>query len=610
MGLRVKLASTFLILLVLATLAISIASLDRTLRVMARSLNASGDRVTKEIFEQMRGALAAGGRDPVAALRRSRALRTAIDSAQAFGKYVVYVRVASSDGRIIAAAEPAAAGSQERPPSIAQLQQRTLSAVPLALLPALWGDHVYEVSAPVVLNGKPFGSIEVGLSTALMAADVHRLVAIMFVIALTVIVLASLAVAFLGNRMLKPVRAIASGVEQLTAGDGTEVNLEIPAHDELGALADKFNQLSRRVRFERARWERERGRLVDVFRSTTDAVLLIDADGSLLFANEEARRTLSLDNATAKSDGKPLKMLLGPDHPLMQLVGPALAVGNDVRDVAIELSPGKTSDRFLASILSLGQGPSPAGLLVMLRDLARMHELESVVDYSSRLARLGGLLSGVAHQVRGPLNAMAMQVELLRQEAADGKPVEGRVDHVRQEIRRLDSAIDALMRFIRPQQLKPEKIGLNELLLQIGGRVSQPGVSVAYQLEDGLPAIRCDGALLTEALQNIVQNGVEAMAGGGVLTLRSWSAADGLVEVDIADQGCGIQPTDLKGIFDLYFTTKRSGSGLGLPLALRAIDLIGGAMSVDSQVGIGTTFKIRLPTGKDAKALSAPVRET
>jgi signal transduction histidine kinase len=603
MGLRAKLAITVLVLLSVAIVGVSTAGLDRSLRVMADGLMSSGDRIAKDVYEQMRDALGGAGQAPVAALRASQGLRTAIQSAQAFGEYVVYVRIVASDGTIMVAGERDTEGQRETPATpITTLRQRSQSSIPLALLPLLWGSQAYEVSTPVQLGGQPFAAIKIGLSTGLIGADARRLVVTMVGILLGSIFFTLLAVVMLSNRMLQPVEAITSGVEQLAVGNG-EVNLVVGVRDELGTLADKFNQLSRRVRSERAQWESERGRLVDAFRAITDAVLLVDGDGSLLFANEEARRRLGLDTAGGQNEGKPLSLLLGSDHPLMQLVGPALSVGSDVHDVALELRDAEgTSARFLVSIFSLGHGPSPAGLLVMLRDLGRMNELETVVDYSSRLARLGGLLSGIGHQIRSPLNAMTMQLELVRQDAQQGKPVEQHVERVRREIRRLDRAIDALMRFMRPQELKADKISMNDLLKQIGSRLSQPKVRVQFDLEEKLPPIVADSALLTEALQNIVQNGAQAMPDGGVLTLRTSRPEAEVVEIEIADQGAGIPDKDLDHIFDLYYTTKQGGSGLGLPLALRAVDLHSGSIKVESRQGGGTTFRIRLPVANGAKA--------
>lgn len=131
--------------------------------------------------------------------------------------------------------------------------------------------------------------------------------------------------------------------------------------------------------------------------------------------------------------------------------------------------------------------------------------------------------------------------------------------------------------------------------------MTQPNVKVDYQLDSALPHITADAGLLAEALQNIVQNGAQAMPGGGVLTLRASRSEEGFVEIEVADRGEGIAERDLEHIFDLYYTTKEGGSGLGLPLALRAIDLHQGSIKVESRPGAGTTFRIRLPLGGEAK---------
>jgi signal transduction histidine kinase len=218
-----------------------------------------------------------------------------------------------------------------------------------------------------------------------------------------------------------------------------------------------------------------------------------------------------------------------------------------------------------------------------------------VVDYSGRLARLGGLISGVAHQIRNPLNAMSLQLELLSQDNERGKELEPRVQMVRKEIRRLDQAVEALLRFMRPERLKYESFALTELLTEIANQVARGGVHVDFQFDPRTPRISADRVLLSEALRNIAANAVEAMSQGGTLTIGAAPSGDGLAEISISDTGQGISAEHLEQIFQLYFTTKENGNGLGLSLASRAIDLHGGTVSVKSQVGRGTTFKVRLP---------------
>jgi signal transduction histidine kinase len=239
-------------------------------------------------------------------------------------------------------------------------------------------------------------------------------------------------------------------------------------------------------------------------------------------------------------------------------------------------------------------------MLVVARDLKLMRELETVVEHSDRLVRLGSVISGVAHQLRNPLNAMNLQLELLSHDIERNANAVRRVRALRDEIERLDRAVDALLRFMRPEPLKPASVPLNTLLTEVAGAVRKPEIHVECNLDPSVLAITADRALLAEALRNIVANAVEAMPGGGRLAISSQRSPDGFVEIQVTDEGVGIE--DTSRIFNLYYTTKKSGSGLGLPLALRAVDLHYGTIQVDSRPGGGTTFRIRLPISLDQSA--------
>ncbi len=607
MGLRAKLPFTFLALLTAAIVAVSGIYLDRMLRQMAHGLITSSDRCSKEVFEQVRVALSnAGGAEPAAVLHNDNALNTAIRSSVAFSEYVIYLRVTSIDGRDLATSDSgpdASPAAQRMVRPIADLEKLASSHWPLGLVRALWSDQIYESSRSIEINGKPFGFIKVGVSTGLIASQVHQITETVGIIALIAVILTTLAAFAMSNLILRPVLAVTSSMEQLAAGN-SEVNLNVGGSDEFSRLADRFNVLSRRIRAERNRWESERGGIFNALRSIQDLVMLVDSDGTLLFANQEAQDVLGL-SGSGISEGKPLRMLLGADHPLMQLIGPALSAGTEVRDVAFEIGDRLDRRRFLVSALSLGQGRESAGLLVIMRDLEQVRELETVVDQSSRLARMGSLLSGVAHQIRTPLNVMTLQLELLRQDIEGGRDADSRINRVTQEIARLAKAIDALMRFMRPEQLKYEQLSLNDLLREIGGQITRAGVRIDYQLDSSLPFIRADRDLLSEALRNMINNGVEAMPQGGVLALSTRQTDADSVEVAIKDSGVGISQENLERIYNLYFTTKQGGSGLGLSLALRAIDLHGGSVAVDSKVGGGTTFKIQLPARPSGESAPA-----
>jgi signal transduction histidine kinase len=591
MGLRTKIAAIFVPLLVLAVLAVSATELNHATRVMVDSLGDSGSMLVNQTFEQIRAALEHGQGDPAASLRQDRSLIAFLASSSAFGKGVVYARVVTLNGDLVAGPGGDAINAPS-PRPFAELQQAAAQWSPLARIRPFWGDRVYEISSPVEINQQPFALIKVGLSTALIAAEVHRAVANVLFIAAAAILMSLLGALLSGALLLAPVAAITAGVERLAAGRDTG-SLFIRGRDELSALARKFNELSQRVRSDRVQWEDERGRFINIFRSIDDAVLLLDAEGIVRFSNDDAQGRLGLP-AGGLAQGKSLAALIGDRHPLVNMARTAKAAGTELRDVAIEEGHGKDKSRLLVSIFPLGGDSARAGQLVIVRDLDPVQRLESVVDSSERLARLGGLFSGVAHQIRNPLNAITLELELLSQDARAARPVEDRVHAVREEMSRIDLVIEALLRFMRPGQLKIERVAVNDLIREVAKGVNDPLIEVRCDLDPAAALVKADRAVLMEALRNIVQNAIDAMPKGGALTMAS-ALVDGFVELAISDTGQGIAPEHLDNIFQLYFTTKEDGNGVGLPLALRAVDLHGGTLDVESKVNLGTSVRIRLP---------------
>jgi signal transduction histidine kinase len=595
MSLRAKLICSFLVVVLIVIVTVSVVEIRRTMTRNVNALGRSGDLLARQTFEQMRVALTHSDSDALKSLREDQALRAFLLSSRAFGTGVVSVRIETPDG-VTAIAEPGELEGRRVPAAtpFSSLKALADSWWPLGPIGPLWVDRNYEISRLVEVSGRPFAVIKVELSTGLSASEVHRSVAETVGIAGTAILMAALMGALVGRVFLRPIMAITAGLEELSAGRH-EVKVEVAGQDELSSLAQKFNQLSQRIKSDRAQWESERGQLLDAFRSIADAVLLIDSQGSLLFANAEAEGRLGLP-AGGVAEGKQLSALLGKRHPLANLIETAFAAGTEVHDVALELRGGaEVPERFLVSVLTLGRGKQHPGLLVILRDLGPVRELESVMDYSDRLARLGGLISGVAHQIRNPLYAMTLEMNLLSEDAAKGNPVDGHIQSVSGEIRRLDQAVKALMRFLRPEQLGLSEFVLDDLLEEVGGHLTESNIKVECKSVAKPIRIAADRALLSEALTNIVRNAAQAMPEGGTVVVETELSFDGWVEIAVRDRGKGIAPEDLGRIFELYFTNKEDGNGLGLPMAQRAIDLHHGTIRVDSELGLGTTVRIRLP---------------
>jgi signal transduction histidine kinase len=593
-SLRAKVALLCSVLLAVAILTVSALETGRASRLMVSDLSGSGDLLVAQTFEQMRAVLRATSGDPTAALRRDPSLRALLSASQAFGKGVSYLRIEDAAGGLILPAPEEVSGTPlPRTYPFADLEQAVHRWWPFAPFWVLWSGRVYETSKAVEINHRPFAVIKVGLSTDLIAAEVRRTIDEIVQIGSFTIALSLLAAMVLSRLLLRPVLALTTSVEQLAIG-ADEVSVPIASNDEFGALADKFNQLSRRISADRRQWETERGQFVSVLRTITDAILLLDRRGSILFANNEAHGRLGLP-AGGVADGKPLTLLLGKAHPLSEMISTAYTLGTEVHDVPIELKNHNERARFLVSISPLGQGPEPPGLLVVVRDLDPVQKLESVVNYSGQLARLGALISGVAHQLRNPLNAMNLQLELLNQDAEAGAPIGPRLGSVRREIVRLDQVLKALLRFMRPEELKLSTTSFNDLVSDVAARTASDPIAVKLDLDPLCPPLMIDRNLVGEAITNVMTNAVEAMPGGGTVTLKTTLNGGESVELLVQDEGQGIPPENLEQIFHLYFTTKERGNGLGLSLAMRAIDLHHGTLDVESTPGQGTAIRIRLP---------------
>src|ERR1700674_4762841 len=259
MELRGKLATIFLVLLVLPFIAVSTFQIDRTMQVMVDDLADSGGLIANQAFEQIREALAHSRGDPIAALRSDPPLLALLGSSQAFGTGVVYARVEAIDGTPIATAhsEPSLAAVAATPPFDA-LRAQISSWWPINRIRAVWGAHTYEISRVVKVNRQPLAVIRVGVSTALIAAEARRSVEDILAAGTAGVILSLIGAMLAGGLLLKPLAAIASGVEQIAEGRD-EVGLPLEASDEFGTIAEKFKDLSRRIKASRAQWETERG---------------------------------------------------------------------------------------------------------------------------------------------------------------------------------------------------------------------------------------------------------------------------------------------------------------------------------------------------------------
>jgi signal transduction histidine kinase len=229
-----------------------------------------------------------------------------------------------------------------------------------------------------------------------------------------------------------------------------------------------------------------------------------------------------------------------------------------------------------------------------------LERMASQLDVASRLAAISRLTGGVAHEIKNPLNAIALRLDFLR--AKLGAPEEelGQdIDVLAREIARLDRVVKTFLDFSRPVEVHFDDVDLSALTREVADLMTAPARLAHVEMEVAAPespvVLRGDADLLKQALLNLVTNAIEAMCSGGSLRLVT-STENGSVRLEVADTGPGIPAAQRDRVFQLYFTTKNMGSGIGLALTYRAVQLHNGTIAFDSEEGRGTTFRLEFPS--------------
>lgn len=225
---------------------------------------------------------------------------------------------------------------------------------------------------------------------------------------------------------------------------------------------------------------------------------------------------------------------------------------------------------------------------------------QKLVDQYTEIARLAG---GLAHEIKNPLSTIRLNMELLAEDFAEGESQRERralakVQVVQRECRRLQELLDNFLSFAKVRKLNQTPSNLNLQVKQVidffRPKAAETGIEIIDYLAGDLPTVLLDREAFHGALLNLVLNAEQAMPDGGQLMVRTSAVGDG-VALDLIDTGCGMSANTQAHIFDAFFSTKGSGSGLGLPTARKIIEAHGGSISLQSEQGHGTQFTIKLP---------------
>jgi signal transduction histidine kinase len=320
----------------------------------------------------------------------------------------------------------------------------------------------------------------------------------------------------------------------------------------------------------------------------------------MVLINDPAGRILGIDPDAARDER--LTDLLAPDHPLCTLVE-QLVTGSK-KSLTTRLPQRPDAPTYMAIAHRIVETGKEGGILIELKEEAALAQLHTLVDHSKVLARLGQMAAGVAHEIRNPLQAINFELGALQHSTdLDAGEVEQHVRAATEEMQRLDRAISGFLKVARLRELRLSRTGINDLLEEthraMEGEANLSGLDLDLQLDADVPHATCDREVLRQAIENLVKNAIQALPSReGRIVLES-RVMNGEILISVADTGPGIPPDHIERATDLYFTTKESGTGVGLALVRQAIELHGGEIELDSKVGEGTVVTLKIPTGSE-----------
>jgi signal transduction histidine kinase len=544
--------------------------------------------------------LADAGGDPIAALRVDPGLRTIVQATGVFSKHIVSVAITDTRDAIVLSSLGESYVGQTATPS------PPLSGLLSASLIDQWrelygGEGTYEIREDLqLLDGTRLGSIRIGISTLLIRAEFNESVRTPLLWAAVALAGSILVAMLLAQLIVRPIHVIRSGLARLGRGE-LDAGVDLPTGADLADLGDSFKAISARLAADRTELAGQRATLESLVDVLEDAVALFSTDGTLLFANPAMHAAFSGHEGT-------IATLLPPDHPYRVAVERVLAEAEQ-KEAGAEISSPASGPQIVdvpdgGERLVLAHEVADArghrlGVLLVARNLAYLSQVQSTLNYSRKLAALSRLSAGIAHEVKNPLNATMIHLELLKMQLADRPTAAEHLQVIAAQVRRLDEVVQGFLKFSRPEDLKLQPVSIahvvGRLLPIVRAEAERTGIDVRTEFPDQLPPVSGDPALLEQALLNLALNACQAMPHGGRLRIAASAAVRGQVEVIVEDTGVGIPPEHLERIFDLYFTTREHGSGIGLSLVYRTVQLHDGDIEVQSTPGHGTTFRIRLP---------------
>lgn len=325
-------------------------------------------------------------------------------------------------------------------------------------------------------------------------------------------------------------------------------------------------------------------------------LIATDSQGNIQICNQSAEEIIGVTEGNTLGHS-PETVLPAP---LAEMLQQSLLDSNTLQQKEIFFSDGTNWKRslLLAGLSVIDDEDRFAGNMVLIQDLSQIKELEEELRHNEKLAALGKMAAGVAHELRNPLSSIKGLAVLLRSRFNEDTSDQETADILVREVERLNRSIGELLDYARPHNLETMRISLVPVLKKAMSLIrvdaEAMGIAMKEDFAENLPLIEADQDKLNQVFLNLFLNSVQAMENGGILQVGT-SVENNRVICTIEDTGCGVEPQYASKVFDPYFTTKNEGTGLGLAISAKIVEEHGGTIEFESIANKGTIVKVSLP---------------
>jgi signal transduction histidine kinase len=533
------------------------------------------------------------------AVRNNAPLQAVVDSVNRYSLTVYDINIGDKQSATLLSTNPE---NEDKPLPVRPNYEQLLHANPVEFMKEVFGPpRVFDVVVPLERNGEPFATVHVGVRTTLLRAVYAPWLSAAVTLMEIVLGTALIAAFLLSNLALRPLEQISRQLDYWTKSAGAaseERGKEKHPHrpDTAVQVSNKIEQIGQRMRNVEEVFSALKENLDQVLLKLQDGILLFTGDGRAVLVSEAARRFLNVERGSLL--GQQAIEIFDPLTVLGKTLLDAFEAGRTLVKEEIQTETWRRIEASLDFVHDDRTSQS-LGALVTLHDLESVEEIESELELSRRMAAIGRLTSGVGHEVKNPINAIVVHLELLKTKLGEGSaPALRHLEISESEIHRLDRVVQTLVDFSRPVELQLREQDLRQIIadvLQLAAEdLFRNNVTLVSRLPEKPMLANLDADLFKQAVLNVIQNGAQAMQQGG--TLEVILEEDVKVAVlRIRDEGPGIPEEIREKIFDLYFTTKSGGSGIGLAMTYRILQLHHGNVQVKSRAERGTEFLLRIP---------------